>query len=104
MAIIVVIIVIVLVAVLVHGCQVNATNSALQDYTNSVSSLNQQSVANGKQLFTQLSQASSSGSGTSVQHEINQVLNDEKNVYKKREHVLLERAEDARRWGQWHRR
>jgi hypothetical protein len=82
-AIIVIIILIVLVAVLVHGCQVNATNSALQDYTNSVSSLNQQSVANGKQLFTQLAQASSSGSGTSVQHAINQVLSGEQNVYKK---------------------
>ena len=33
---------------------------ALQDYTNNVSSLNQQSAANGQQLFTQLSQAAES--------------------------------------------
>src|SRR6202012_4598464 len=30
-----------------HGCQVSATNSGVQNYANSVSSLNQQSVANG---------------------------------------------------------
>lgn len=83
MAIIAIIIVIVLVAVGVHSCQVSATNSALQDYTNSVSSLNQQSVANGKQLFTALGQASQASSGTEVQHQINQVLTDEQNVYKK---------------------
>jgi hypothetical protein len=82
-AIVIIIVLIIVVALLVHGCQVNATNSALQDYTNSVSSLNQQSVANGKQLFTQLAQASSSGGGPSVQNEINQVLNDEKKVYEK---------------------
>src|ERR1700727_2017372 len=51
-AIVAIIIVIVLVAVGVHSCQESATNSALQNYTSSVSSLNQQSVANGKQLFT----------------------------------------------------
>ena len=82
-AIVAIIIVIVLVAVGVHSCQVSATNSALQDYTNSVSSLNQQSVANGKQLFTTLSQASGASSATDVQHQINQVLTDEKNVLKK---------------------
>lgn len=75
------IIAIIVVALLVHGCQVSATNSALQDYTNSVSSLNQRSVANGKQLFTQLSQASSAGGGPSVQNQINQVLNNEQKVY-----------------------
>lgn len=79
----IIIIVIVLVALLVHSCQVSATNSALQDYTNSVSSLNQQSAANGRQLFTQLAQAAGSSSATSVQNEINQVLNSERRVYNK---------------------
>ncbi len=83
MAIVIVIIVIVLVAVGVHSCQVSATNSALQDYTNSVSSLNQQSAANGKQLFTELAQASGATSITNVQNEINQVLTNEQKVYDK---------------------
>ena len=78
----IVIIVIVVVALGVHSCQVSATNSALQDYTNSVSSLNQQSVANGRQLFTQLAQAPASGN-ISANNAINQVLRNEQNVYKK---------------------
>ena len=81
MAIFAIIVAIILIAVLVHGCQVNATNSALQDYTNKVSSLNQRSVANGRQLFTQLSQASAAGSANSVQNGINQVLADEQKVF-----------------------
>ena len=56
-----------MVALGVHSCQVSATNSALQDYTNSVSSLNQQSVANGRTLFTELAQASGAGNLTNVQ-------------------------------------
>jgi hypothetical protein len=82
-AIVIVIIVIVLVALGVHSCQVSATNSALQDYTNSVSSLNQQSVANGRSLFTELAQASASGNGPNVSNEINKILSDERQVYKK---------------------
>src|SRR6202012_1783359 len=82
-AIVAIIVVIVLVAVGVHSCQVSATNSALQDYTNSVSSLNQQSVANGKQLFTALSEASGASSVTNVQQQINQVLHDEQTILKK---------------------
>jgi hypothetical protein len=82
-AIVAIIVVIVLVAVGVHSCQVSATNSALQDYTNSVSSLNQQSVANGKQLFNELSQASGAASITNVQNGINQALTEEKSVLKK---------------------
>ncbi len=83
MAIVIVIVVIVLVALLVHSCQVSATNSALQDYTNTVSSLNQQSVANGRQLFTQLATAAGSSSVTNVQNEINQIRASEQRVYKK---------------------
>jgi hypothetical protein len=82
-AIVAIIIVIVLVAVGVHSCQVSATNSALQDYTNSVSSLNQQSVANGRQLFTELAQAPGAASATSVQNGINSILNNEGKVYDK---------------------
>ncbi len=79
----IVIVVIILVALLVHSCQVSATNSALQDYTNSVSSLNQQSAANGRQLFTELAQAPGASSVTNVQNEINQVLTSEQKVYAK---------------------
>jgi hypothetical protein len=82
-AIVVIIVLIVIIALGVHSCQVSATNSALQDYTNSVSSLNEQSAANGKSLFTQLSQAAGSSNVTSVQNEINSVLSSEKKVYEK---------------------
>ncbi len=71
------------IALLVHGCQVNATNSALQDYTTNVSSLNKQSTANGHQLFTQLAQAPGSSNVVNVQNGINQVLSSEKGIYKK---------------------
>jgi CARDB len=50
-----VVIAIVLIAVLVNSCQVNARNSALKDYNNSVASLNAQSVATGKSFFDTLS-------------------------------------------------
>ncbi|HEX3690111.1 MAG TPA: hypothetical protein VHV28_10440 [Solirubrobacteraceae bacterium] len=83
MAIVVVIVLVVIVAVGVHSCQVSATNSALEDYTNSVSSLNAQSVANGKQLFTQLAEAPGSSNVTGVQNGINQVLASEKRIYGK---------------------
>ncbi len=79
----IVIVAIVLVALLVHSCQVSATNSALQDYTNSVSSLNAQSAANGRSLFTQLAEAAGSGNVTNVQNQINQVLTSEQKVYRK---------------------
>jgi hypothetical protein len=82
-AIVVIIVLIVLIAVGVHSCQVSSTNSALQDYTNSVSSLNQQSAANGKALFTQLSEAAGSSNVTSVQNEINSVRVSEQKVYDK---------------------
>jgi len=80
-AILAIIVIIVLIAVGIHSCQVSATNSALQDYTNSVSSLNARSAANGKALFTQLSEAAGSSNVTSVQNEINSVRNSEQKVY-----------------------
>jgi hypothetical protein len=77
------VVIILLIALGVHSCQVSATNSALQDYANSVSSLNSQSAANGKSLFTTLTQAAGSSSATNVQNQINQTLSNEKQVYNK---------------------
>jgi hypothetical protein len=82
-AIVALIVIIVLIAVGVHSCQVNATNSALQDYANSVSSLNQRSAANGHDLFTQLNQAAGSSNPTNVRNGITQVLNTEQQIYSK---------------------
>jgi hypothetical protein len=76
------VVIILLIALGVHSCQVSATNSALQDYANSVSSLNSQSAANGKSFFTTLAQASSANA-TNVQNQINQTLTDEKQVLSK---------------------
>jgi hypothetical protein len=77
------VVIIVLIALGVHSCQVSATNSALQDYTNSVSSLNAQSASNGKSLFTTLASAANASNASSVQNQINQVLANEKSVYNK---------------------
>jgi hypothetical protein len=51
----VVVVAIVLIAVLVNSCEASARKSALQDYNNSVASLNAQSVNTGKQFFGLLS-------------------------------------------------
>jgi hypothetical protein len=88
-AIVVIIVLIVLIALGVHSCQVSATNSALQDYTNSVSSLNAQSAANGRALFTQLSEAAGSSNVTSVQNEINSVRASEQKIYNKAKEVSV---------------
>ena len=65
-------IVVILMALGVHSCQVSASNSALKDYTNSVSSLITQSDETGTQLFQDLSSGGSSTDATSVQEQINQ--------------------------------
>lgn len=65
---------IVLIALGVHSCQVSASNSALQDYTNSASSLVSQSNANGAALFGELSKAAGASSAFSVQSSVNQTL------------------------------
>jgi hypothetical protein len=83
------VVIILLIALGVHSCQVSATNSALQDYANSVSSLNRQSAANGKSLFTTLAQAAGSSSATNVQNEINQTLSDEKQVFHKAQQLSV---------------
>jgi hypothetical protein len=63
---------IVLIAVLVNSCQVNARNSALKDYNNSVASLNAQSVATGSRFFTTLSGGTSNPTG--LQQTLDQAL------------------------------
>ncbi len=72
--------IILLIALGIHSCQVSATNSALQDYTNSVSSFNSQSVADGRSLFTTLAQAAGASNAPSVQSGVNQVLASEKRI------------------------
>lgn len=74
-------IVILLIALGVHSCQVSANNSALQDYTNKVSSLITQSNQNGAQLFSVLSTASS-GSATAAQHNVDDALATAQNIYR----------------------
>lgn len=73
--------VILLIALGVHSCQVSATNSALQDYTNKVSSLITQSNQNGAQLFSVLSTAAS-GTATAAQHNVDDALATAQNIYK----------------------
>jgi hypothetical protein len=50
---------IILIAVLVNGCEASARKSALEDYNNSVASLNARSVQTGTSFFTALSQGTS---------------------------------------------
>jgi hypothetical protein len=69
-----VLVVIVLIALGVHGCEQSATNSALQDYTNNVSSLIKQSDTTGSQLFSVLATAASAGNATSVHESIGRAL------------------------------
>jgi len=64
-----VVVVIVLIAVLVNSCETNARNSALEDYNNSVASLNAQSVNTGASFFNALSGPTSDP--TALQHTLN---------------------------------
>jgi hypothetical protein len=68
------VIVIVLIALLVNSCEVNARNSALEDYNNSVASLNAQSVNTGASFFNALSGPTSDP--TALQHTLNTAAND----------------------------
>jgi hypothetical protein len=67
-------VVILLIALGVHGCEQSATDSALQDYTNQVSSVVARSTTTGHGLFGVLSSASGSSSSTTVNENINQAL------------------------------
>ena len=44
-------VVLILIVLGVRSCQISARNSSLKDYTNNVSSLNQQSSQTGQQFF-----------------------------------------------------
>jgi hypothetical protein len=69
-----VVVAIVLIAVLVNSCEVNARNSALKDYNNSVASLNAQSVNTGASFFTAMSGPTSDP--TALQHTLNTTASD----------------------------
>jgi hypothetical protein len=65
-------VVLILIVLGVRSCQVSARNSSLKDYTNNVSSLNQQSTQTGQQFFNQLSSGNKSGNGTALQNQLNE--------------------------------
>jgi len=65
-------IVVILIALLVHGCQLSARNSALKDYTNSVSSVIQQSDNTGTSLFRVLTSGGGQASAQSLNNQVNQ--------------------------------
>ena len=71
---VVVVVAIVLIAVLVNSCEVNARNSALEDYNNSVASLNGQSVNTGTNFFNALTGPTTDP--TALQHTLNTTAND----------------------------
>lgn len=69
-AVVVIIGVIVLLAVLVHSCDVSATNSSLRDYTNTVSAQIQKSDNTSAQLFRALSSGKTHGNPTALAQQI----------------------------------
>ncbi|MGA9856244.1 MAG: hypothetical protein WBQ18_00205 [Solirubrobacteraceae bacterium] len=81
-AVVILIVVILLIALGVHSCQVSATDSALQDYTNNVSSLITQSNQTGTQLFNVLASAAGNNA-TTVQNSVNQSLGSAQRVLSK---------------------
>jgi hypothetical protein len=69
-----VVVAIILIALLVNSCESNARKSALEDYNNSVASLNAQSVNTGKSFFGALSGGTNDPTG--LQTHINNDLSD----------------------------
>jgi hypothetical protein len=69
-----VVIIVVLIAVGVHSCQVSANVNALKDYSNSVSSVIQQSDQTGSQFFAILASGGGSSNATNLQTQIDQTL------------------------------
>jgi hypothetical protein len=67
-----ILVVLILIVLGVRSCQISARNSSLKDYTNNVSSLNQQSVQTGTQFFNQLSGGNKAGSATALQNQLNE--------------------------------
>jgi hypothetical protein len=73
-AVVVIVVVIVLIAVGVHSCDVSQRNSALRDYTNSVSSIVGSSNATGRQLFAALSSGGGANHGQNLQNQLTSLL------------------------------
>jgi hypothetical protein len=69
-------VVVILIALGVHSCQVSSRNSALKDYTNSVSSLIERSSNTGTNLFHILSSGASAANAASLNNQINQARSD----------------------------
>jgi hypothetical protein len=67
-------VIVLLIALGIHSCDVSSTNSALQNYTTQVSSLNHRSTQTGARLFTDLSHAANANSPTAVQNQVNEEL------------------------------
>jgi hypothetical protein len=67
-----ILVVLILIVLGVHSCQISQRNSALKDYTNNVSALNQQSTQTGAQLFSELSGGGGASNATNLQNQINQ--------------------------------
>ncbi len=65
-------VIVILIALGVHSCQVSARDSALKDYTNSVSSLIQRSATTGGNVFRILSSGATASSALSLQNQTNQ--------------------------------
>ena len=70
-AAVVILIAIILVVLGVHSCQISQRNSSLKDYADNVSSLENQSVTTGKQLFQQLSAGGGANNATTLNNQLN---------------------------------
>lgn len=68
------VVIVLLIALGIHSCDVSSTNTALQNYTNSVSSLIAQSQQDSTSIFGELSGAGSGSGPTQVQEQINRTL------------------------------
>ncbi len=82
-------IIVLLLALGIHSCDVSSTNSALQNYTTQVSSLNQRSTQTGARLFSDLGHAASAGSPTAVQNQIDQELSNAQSQLKEAQNMSV---------------
>jgi hypothetical protein len=78
-------VIVLLIALGIHSCDVSSTNTALQNYTTQVSSLNARSAQTGARLFADLSHAAGAGNPTAVQNQINQARSDAQSQLKQAE-------------------
>lgn len=65
-------VIIILIVVGVHSCQVSATNSALRNYSVSVSTIIQRSDQNGARLFALLSQSKGTNNAPGLQNQVDE--------------------------------